>query len=534
MEIVQQMEAAAGNAIRALAKEPHNPDGPLRAIERMSELQELYGREFTHALSEDDFWETLWLRTDRVRQQWDRIEKASTTAGVAIGSPLQAALNERRGALYHWTRQHICEHAPRVPTAAHFERGLGVARPDCRGLHQRIEGLCESIVHMGRLPEIRDAVSLPLDGVNFAIIYGGGWNVSTFSVLREAWRFQDINAFVAFDHAGSDLYGRVGPYRVRLATAGLLRTDDEDDYVLATFDEPAVLHFVCPHQWTGRPPHELGLPVLRSDLTLEIVDDKLNTTRALEWYVQETGAELPLIREEGIRQARVPTDLKELSGEVHEALRRLEAQGISEVVIKPVRGEQKQGLGYFELPDGRDTATAHAVRLALESGAVIQERIRPQGTVDLNWRVLAALGPDREPHVVGRFARVGHEDVTEKARDRDILGQCGVTGREADSLLTQLDRVAMDAFRAVSAYAEAKHPDFPWRPLGGGSYHVPYFLGIDLIGNAYVMEINGNEVGGMWVDDQLYPEALGRSNRTVLESARIAAAAYRAVIEEAR
>ena len=81
------------------------------------------------------------------------------------------------------------------------------------------------------------------------------------------------------------------------------------------------------------------------------------------------------------------------------------------------------------------------------------------------------------------------------------------------------------------AYSEARHPDFPWRPLGGGSYHVPYILGVDLIGDAALMEINGNEVAGMWVDDQLYPEGRGRSTRSLMQAAEQAARAYRAALE---
>ena len=70
-----------------------------------------------------------------------------------------------------------------------------------------------------------------------------------------------------------------------------------------------------------------------------------------------------------------------------------------------------------------------------------------------------------------------------------------------------------------------------WAPLGGGSYAVPYFLGVDLIGDAYIMEVNGNEVAGMWTHDRLYPELRGQSNRTVLESAAQAAQAYRKALE---
>jgi len=531
-DLVREMEATAWEAIQALVTLAQEPEGPARPIERMSRLQALYAAEFPHLRDEVDLWETVWLRTDLVREQWDRVEAAAMRAHAVEADRLRGLLNCQRRALYNWTRQYICDNAPRKPSPAHFELGISARRPDCRRLHERIEGLCESIGRTGRLPDIVEGMTLKRDKANFAIVYGGGWNESTFSVLREARCFGGMCSFVAFDHPGREIYSQVGQRTVRVANAGLLRIDDEDGYALATFGEPAVLHFVCPHQWTGPPAHELGAPLLRSDLTLEIVNDKLKTNAALEWYAQESCAALPLIREEGVREARVPVNMEELLQRARDALARLDIEGVGEVVVKPVRGEQKKGLAYFTLPQDTEAASAHCARLALESGAVVQKRIRPAGDVDFNWRVLVALGIDSEPHVVGRFARVGHADVTEKARDRDILARCGAAGREADALLERLDRVSLDAFRAVSAYARELHPDFPWRPLGGGSYYAPYILGIDLIGNAQIMEVNGNEVAGMWVDDQLYPETRGRSSRTVLESAERAAKAYKAALNQ--
>ena len=534
-DLVDQMRAAADRVVRVLVTQPRGLQAADRPLERMCSLQERCCRDFPRLPDEIDFWETLWLRTDAVREQWNRIETAARRAGASAEAGLRGLLDERRRTLYEWTRHCICERAPRVPSRAHFELGLETLRPDRRGLHERIEGLYESIKRIGALPGICESMALPADRVAFAVIYGGGWTVSTFSVLREASNFEGMNALVAFDHPGADLYGEAGGHVLRLATAGLVRAGGgRDEYVLARFAEPLVLHFVCPHEWTGPPPHELGLPVLRSDLTLEIVADKVNTARALQWYAGRAGADLPLIRQEAVEQAAVPCEVDALSREALAALSRLEGQGIGEVVAKPIRGEQGRGIGFFELPGGRDAAGRHCVRLALESGAVIQERIRPPGAVEFNWRVLVALGPDGQPRVVGRFARAGRVEEVEMVPDREMLGRCGMRGAEAGALLSRLDRVSLDAFRAVAEYAAARHPEFPWRPLGGGSYHTPYLLGIDLIGDARVMEVNGNEVGGMWTDDRLYPETHGRSSRTVLESAEIAARAYRAAVEKAR
>jgi len=532
-DLVDQMRAAADRVVRVLVTQPRGLEAADRPIERLRSLQDRCCREFPSLPDEVDFWETLWLRTDAVRDQWNRIEGAARGAGAPAG--LQALLDESRRTLYDWARRCICERAPRVPSRAHFELGVDTLRPDRRGLHERIEGLYESIKRIGALPGICESLAPPTDRAAFAVIYGGGWNVSTFSVLREASNFESMNALVAFDHPGANLYGKAGGHVLRLAPAGLMRAGgDRDEYVLARFAEPLVLHFVCPHEWTGPPPHELRLPVLRSDLTLEIVADKINTSRALQWYAGRTGADLPLIRQEAVQHARAPCDADALSSQALAALSRLEGQGVSGVVAKPVRGEQGREIGFFELPGERDAAARHCVRLALESGALIQERIRPPGGVEFNWRVLVALRPDGEPCVVGRFARAGRVEEVEMVPDREMLSRCGICGADAEALLSRLDRVSLDAFRAVAGYAAARHPQFPRQPLGGGRYHTPYFLGIDLIGDARIMEVNGNEVAGMWTDDRLYPETRGRSSRTVLESAEIAARAYRAAVEKAR
>jgi len=529
--LVKAAESVADDIVKGLVTAPHDAISISAMLDRMSAAQERYIREFPHPTDEAKFWDHLWLWSDRLRGQWDRVERAAERAAAARRDELRMLLDGQRRTLYEWMRRSICERAPRVPSQAHFELGLDTKRPDRRGLHQRIEGLAESIRCFGRFPDVRETMPPPGGSVSFAIIYGGGWNESAFSVLREARRLGRMDTFVAFDHPGPALYGRVGPHVVRRATAGLVQMDDEARYVLAGFEPPAVVHFACPHQWTGPPPHELGIPVLRSELTLEIVDDKLTTTRALRWHAGRTGADLPLIQEEGIPSAAIPADLCLVYEKSVAAMGRLQRKGVREVVVKPVRGEQKQGVGYFKLPVELGRAAAHCVRLALETGAVIQQRIRPPGSEDFNWRVLVALAPGGRPRVVGRFARVGHADVTEKARDRDILARCGMSDAEVAILLERIDRVSLNAFEAVREYAMARHPHFPWRPLGGGSYHVPYFLGIDLIGDARVMEVNGNEVAGMSVDDELYPETRGRSNRTVLQSAEPAARAYKAVID---
>ena len=526
-ELVEKIIEVADAAVRVLATRPKQTGLAFCEIERLQKLQERYGREFPAARGEVEFWETLWLRTDRVHQQWDRVEKSARRAGSAVLQSLQPLLDQQKCMLFRWARRFITEHAPVRPQAAHFELGIPVPRADCRALHERLEGLYESVKRIGRFPTIKEGLALPEEQVNFAMIYGGGWNVSTFSVLREAARFPEMNAFVAFDHQGADLFDQRGNRVVRLAPAGLVRKQDADseEYILATFRKPMVLHFACPYEWTGTLPYELGLPVLRSPLTLKIVDDKLTTSRALQWYGKTSGVELPLLRERGVRQAAVPADLEALSEQMTEALNGLETEGVREVVVKPSFGEQGQGVGYFEVPGKRQSALEHGVRLGLESNVVIQERIRPTGQIHFDWRVLVALTRHGKPEVVGRFARRGRGEDVEMLADREMLAKAGVGEEEAESLLDRLNEVSLHAFRAVAGYAGQQ--DFPWRPLGGKSYAVPYLLGIDLIGNARILEINGHEVAGMWTDDRLYPETRGRSNRTVLKSAWTAGRLYK-------
>ena len=304
-ELVNKIIRAGDAAVRVLATRPKEASLPFSEMEHLQKLQEVYQREFPVVEDKVEFWETLWLRTDRVREQWNRIEKMARRADSRVLDRLQPVLDERRRSLYEWARQFISEHSSVSADAAHFELGISTLRPDYRGLHERLEGLYESIKRIGRLPTVKEGLELPEDRTNFGMIYGGGWNVSTFSVLREAAHFPEMNAFVAFDHPGPDLFSRRAKYKVRLATAGLVRSPDEDneEYLLTTFRQPMVLHFVCPYEWAGTPPHELSLPILRSDLILEIVDDKLTTSRALAWYSQSSGIKLPLLRERGIQQA---------------------------------------------------------------------------------------------------------------------------------------------------------------------------------------------------------------------------------------
>jgi hypothetical protein len=112
-----------------------------------------------------------------------------------------------------------------------------------------------------------------------------------------------------------------------------------------------------------------------------------------------------------------------------------------------------------------------------------------------------------------------------------MLKRVGITGQAAEKFVQRLDRVSVNAFRAVGEYARAENPEFPHRPLGGGAYAEPYFLGMDLIGDARMMEVNGHEVAGMWTDDRLYPGSRGRTNRPVLLAAREAGRAYRRALE---
>lgn len=503
-----------------------------RHLAKMEDIQETCCAEFPRVRGEVEFWETLWRYGDKVRDQWDRVERALEKVKGEDLASRKKHLDAVRRRLYRWMREWIHEYAPRVPQPVHFELGIERQRSDYRGLHERVEGLYEAIKRMGRLPEIRRDVVGDARQVNFAIIYGGGWNVSTYSILREAAEIGGLNALCAFDHPGEELYGEVNGREVRLATAGMCRSGP-DEYALVTFREPQVLHFICPHQWTGPRPHTLHAPLLRSDLTLEIVNNKLMTTRALEWYREKTGADIPLIPEETVDEpAVIPVSPEVVQEEADRALARLEESGsVQEVVVKPGFGMEETDVGYFSLPEERADAVQHAARLAVESGTVLQQRIRPPGGMDYNWRVMIARGADGDPKPVGRFARLGHHEQMEMVPDAEMLSRVGETEAEAVEFLERLNRVSIDAFRAVAEYAEYRHPDFPHKPLGDGSYAEPYFLGMDLIGNARVMEVNGHEVAGMWTDDRLYPETRGRSNRTVLEAGLAAGKAYKKALE---
>jgi len=529
--IIEQMETAANSAVRSLATQPDNLRAVGEVLDRMTTIQERIGDEFSLVQDEVEFWETLWRQIDRLRDQWCRIERTATRIGKDVLAKLSPTLDEQRRKLYHWSRRFICEHAPRVPETAHFELGIDHRRSDYRELHERIEGLFESIKRTGRLPTIGEGAALPTNRVNVAVIYGGGWNVSAYSILRTADEVPQINALVAFDHPGPTLYARIGERTVRLATAGLIRRNSNEDYLLASFREPVVVHFACPHQWTGPPAHELGLPILRSQLTLDIVNDKAVTNQALAWYARTQKADLPLIREWTITRPEIPVDLDLITDKARKGLDHFRNLGIDRVVVKPCERSEEQGIRFFDLRTDYPAAIEHAVLLLLESNIVIQEQIIPPGDDDFTWRVFVALGQNGEPEPTGRFARVGHSRDMTFVAGSQILARCGMTGTQGNTLLDRLDKVSTDAFRAIAAFAAWRNPEFPWRPLGGGSYAVPYFLGVDLIGDAMLIEVNGHEVAGMWTDDRLYPETRGRTFRPVLQSALRAGKAYKTIIE---
>lgn len=521
-----------------------------RGIDELDRLQSDYCTAFPEISDEVRFWETLWRYTDTLRDQWDRLERVLNKRRDYPSDHWQEELDRGRHRLYGWTRDWIERNAPRVPEPAHFELGIGRRRPDARGLHQRVEGLYEAIKRVGEFPEIRRDVEREDKGVNFGLIYGGGWNVSTYSILREAAKVEGIRALCTFDHPGPELFDDRGGRTVRVAPAGMYR-EAEGRYVLCSFRDPPVMHFLCPHQWTPPPgqggdpelrtekyprpdgPRMLGVPLLRSDYTLEIVNDKSLTGQALRWYREETGADIPLISEATVSEPEVyPADPDEMLDRAGRALDHLKHEsGTEEVVVKPGFGMEETDVEYFTLPAERNGAVEHAAHLAVECGAVIQERIRPQGGLDFNWRVMTALDASGEPKVVGRFARLGHHEEMEMVRDREMLHRAGVTGERADAFLSRLDEVSLGAFRAVVHATRRLHPDVDREAVAGRSPAIPYFLGVDLIGDARVMEINGHEVGGLWTDDRLYPQTRGRSMRTVLKSAREAGREYREELE---
>jgi hypothetical protein len=526
-QIVADAESVAQQAICdiATAQDPSKAFSP----EQLARLQDKYCSAFPPSGERVEWWEKLWRLTDRLRYQWDRIESALKKRHGDGLTGFQDVLDEHRCRLYLWARDFIVSHASDVPEKAHFELGIGVRRADRRGLHERLEGLYESIKRTGKLPTVEHDIELPGGRVNVGLIYGGGWNVSSYSILREGVRHAGLNVLVAFDYPGTGLFKDVSGRDVCVAPAGLLK---RDDYLLATFKEPAILHFICPYQWSGPPLPEMGVPVLRSGLTLEIVDDKLETSKALKWYRRMYNKGVPALLERGVPAPDYPADLRQIRRDVCAAVDEFASREVDNLVIKPGRGEQERGVGYFNVRRQREDAVRHGTLLVLESGVLVQERVVPPGGHDFNWRVFVALSPEGEPVSVGRFARVGHGENMEMVADREMLGRIGMTGESAPGFLNKLDTVAVAAYRAVWEYSKAKNSAFPYRPLGGGDYHKPYFLGVDLIGDGYIMEVNGHEVAGMWTDDRLYPNECGRSNRLVLQSAERAGRAYMGALEQ--
>lgn len=531
-EITARIDACAKSAVRTLAFEQDWQSGLLRQVEAVHSTQRLLQDEFTTVRDETVFWEELWTRTWHVRRQWEKMQRAAARRGPAAAALIKKNLDRCCKELYCWSRLFATEKAPRKPSASHFQLGIDRSRPDCRELHERIEGLYESIKRQGAFPAVRQNVDTPPGkNVNFAIIYGGGWNVSAYSVMRAAADAGDMFVLVAFDHQGNSLFRKSGRRSVRVAPAGLM-LDPQGRYALSSFRKPPVLHFVCPHEWSGQAPHEIGVPVLRSDLTLRYVDNKHLTTRALLEYRKNAGFRFNLIDEEFLPCPDFPADMDALARRAEKAVESLQQRGVSEIVVKPTRGEEGRDTEFFKIPSETGAAVCHGIETALNGGALMQERIMPGGGIDYNWRVFVAALPGGEPEIAGRFARVVHGDSVEMTAGDDMIERAGMTREEGQSLLKRIDTAALHAFRAVSRYSQLHMQDFPAAPLGGaGSYAIPYFLGIDLIGDARIMEINGNEVAGMWTDDRLYPETAGRTSRSVLRSARLAAGAYREALE---
>ena len=154
-ELVNQIVRAGDAGVRALL----GGDDLGEAIDRLGGLQKRYGDEFPILSDQVEFWETLWSRTDLVRDQWVRMERAANGI-AAMSAKLQKALDEGRRELYQWTRRFICEHAPVTPERGHFELGITEIRADRQGLHQRLEGLYESVKRIGRFPTIRAGTTL--------------------------------------------------------------------------------------------------------------------------------------------------------------------------------------------------------------------------------------------------------------------------------------------------------------------------------------------------------------------------------------
>ncbi len=533
-EITDFIAERTQTAVRELAFTRPCQDSFHSHIEAICEAQQRIYQEFPRIREESEFWETIWRCIESLRNQWDKLHRAAEHRGEDAAQTIRNVSQNALKELYDRTRRFITDYAPRTPGEHHFQLGIDRVRPDCGRLLDRIEGLYESVKRQGRFPAVAEDIELAESGINFGIIYGGGWNVSAYSVLRGAAELEEINALVAFDHPGRSLYNQSAAHTVRLAPSGLLRGED-GRYILATFRRPLVLHFVCPHQWTGPAPHDLGIPVLRSQPIVAITTNKHITTEALLEYRKTSGFEFNTIDEEFIPRPDFPADIDMLTGKVEKALNALAERHIGEIIVKPSRGEQARDVMDFSIPSQKKAAVRHAVDLALDCGALLQEKIIPAGGLDYNWRVFVAASEDGKPQVVGRFARLGRGDAMEMVEEGDMLRRAGVSQTEGDRLQRQMHNVSLHAFRAISRYSKLRMQDFPNAPLGDvGSYHTPYLLGIDLIGDARVMEINGSEVAGMWSDDRLHPQSRGRTSRTVLRSARRAAMAYKKAIETAQ
>ncbi len=529
-EITPAFEKQIRTAVRDLAFEPCWEEKLRSGVEKSMGFQDLILNELPRRCrDEEEFWAGLRQHADALWRQWHKLCRAAEHRSGAAGLFARRAMQKACERLYHRIVEHITEYAPRTPEKAHFRLGIEHAGADCSELLDRIEGLYESIKRQGALPEIKYDFEVPerKTNVNFAVIYGGGWNVSAYSILDAAAKIEGLNALVAFDHPGRSLFAQSGRHTVRLASSGLIR-DSAGKYILASFRKPLLLHFVCPHRWSGPAPHDIGVPVLRSELIARLTNYKYLTTEALRSFRDEQDIGLNLIDEGFLPRPDFPCDPERVGREAELAVGKLAARGAREVVVKPARGEQSREVKIFSLPGEKSAAARHAVDLALDYGALLQERVRPGCGADYNWRVFVAASAAGEPEVTGRFARIGLGEDMEMVAEQDMLRRAGMGRREGENLLKRLNEASLHAFRAISYYAKKHRGDLPRAPLGNvGDYATPYFLGIDLIGDARIMEVNGDEVAGMWTDDRLYPDTRGRSFSPVLRSAMEAAGAYK-------
>ncbi len=530
-EMLEEIGRRARSAVRTLASAADPRTSLPRRLERLSDAQHRICTSFPRFSDEIEFWEQMWRCTDAVRDQWRKVARAAAHRSAELEQHVHRTSVPACRELYRWSRKFITDNAPRVPEKHLFSFGLERISPDLRELHERIEGLYESIKRQGQFPPLKLDMALEEGGVNFGIIYGGGWNVSAYSILSAAEEVEGLKAFIAFDHRGESIFASTGSHTVRLAPCALVM-DHEGEFVLAGFRKPPTLHFACPHQWTGPPPHDLGIPVLRSEITVRVTTGKELTSGALREYERSTGYRFNMIAEEFIGRPDFPADIDSVIVSAAKAVERLAGRGIREIVVKPSRGEQGRGVKEFVIPSRKEEAVRHAVNLAIDTGTLLQERVVPEGEPDYNWRVFVAASPRGEPEIAGRFARIGRGDDIEMVEETDMLRRAGISDREGKELMSRMDERSLHAFRAVVRHSKKlMPPDFPPAPLGEtGSYAMPYFLGIDLIGDARIMEVNGSEVAGMWTHDRLYPHQRGRSSLTMLRSARQAALAYKRAI----